>query len=121
AEAGEVMLHDKHAGVAECLGFDHEVDEVLVAGGALDVGNPALRSGAAEKPELHEWLTTDCSLEPILDLGDPGFGAGFVFLASGRAADRDRADPFLADQDRYAAALDRHVGVEHGGIERARN
>jgi hypothetical protein len=38
-----------------------------------------------------------------VNLRCPGFGAGFVFGATGRAADAERSDNFFVAFDRYAA------------------
>ena len=53
AEAGEVMLDDERALIAERLGLDDVLDVVLEAGGAVDVGAAALRLRRAEESELH--------------------------------------------------------------------
>ncbi len=53
AEAGEMMLDDEGALIAERLGLDDVFDVVLEAGGAVDVGAAALRLRRAKESELH--------------------------------------------------------------------
>ena len=53
AEAGEMMLDDERALVAERFGLDDVLDVVLEAGGAVHIRAAALRLGRAEKSELH--------------------------------------------------------------------
>ena len=53
AEAGEMMLDDERALIAQRLGLDDVLDVVLKAGGAVHVRAAALRLGRAEQSELH--------------------------------------------------------------------
>jgi hypothetical protein len=45
-----------------------------------------------------------------VDFRYPGLGAGFVFGATGRAADAARADNFMVTFDRYAAGQRQDIG-----------
>jgi len=55
-EAGEVVLDDERALVAERLGLDVVLDELAEPGAAVDVDPAPLGLGAPEEPETHDFL-----------------------------------------------------------------
>src|SRR6201987_2774821 len=56
AKAGEVMLDEKGAVIAERLGFDIVVDELAKPLAAVGIGTAAPRLGAAEQSKTHRLL-----------------------------------------------------------------
>src|ERR1044071_5125704 len=56
---------------------------------------------------------TEASLQLVGDLFDPGFGAGLVLVAAGRAGYAHGTDHILADLDRQGALIGDDVGQMH--------
>jgi hypothetical protein len=56
AKAGEMMLDEKGAVIAECLGLDIALDEFPKTCAAIDIRAAPSRLGTTEKSKLHRLL-----------------------------------------------------------------
>ena len=99
-DAGEVVLDDKHAVIAELLGMEHIVDVLAVAEAVAN--RPfASRLGPAEQPELH-------GLAPIRTGASYRVSSG-TCIARGHLGEAERERPRLLYVD-HASLLRRALG-----------
>src|SRR5467141_2706315 len=56
-------------------------------------------------------------LQPVADLSEARLRASFILVATGRSADADAGDRFIASLDRQAADRSYELRIKDGGIE----